>query len=369
MTHSPVGPSGAAQRIQCPGSVKMQAQFPEGEPTPEQAEGDAAHWALSQMLSGRGWPEPGDAAPNGVFITDDMLQAVDVAYDGLYKLLKGYGLSPTAGAVEQMIQIPRIHPQAFGTPDYRIWLTPNHLLVFDYKHGHRFVDVFENEQLVDYTAGLLPEDRSDLDIQVTFVICQPRAYHPSGAFRTWTTPASALRALINISSNSAHEALGDSPRTRAGPECRDCRARTSCVTFLKAASQEIEWSGALRTASMQPQDIGLQLTTVDRALARLQAYRTGLVEQAMTSERSGRPVPGWRTQQSTGREQWTVPVEVVADIGALLKLPLVKTVPITPNQAREAGVPPATVAAMSTRGKGSVDLVPDDNSAARRVFG
>lgn len=347
----------------------MQANFPEGDPTPEQAEGDAAHWVLSQMLSGRGWPESGEVAPNGVFVTDEMLQAVDVAYDGLFKLLKPYGLSPSQGHVEERIQIPRIHPQSFGTPDFWIWLTPKHLLVADYKHGHRFVEVVRCAQLTDYTAGLLPDDRTDLDIQVTFVIAQPRAYHPDGAFRTWTTSASALRADINVSSNSAHEALGPSPRTRTGPECRDCRARTACVTFLKAASEEIEWSGDLRTASMQPSDIGLQLTTVDRALARLNAYRTGLVEQAMSSERSGRPIPGWRTQKTTGREQWTVPVDVVADIGTLLRLKLTKTVAVTPNQAREAGVPPATVAAMSTRGAGSVDLVPDDNSLARKVFG
>jgi two-component system nitrogen regulation response regulator GlnG len=53
-------------------------------------------------------------------------------------------------------------------------------------------------QVLGINRNTLRKKIRDLDIQVTFVICQPRAYHPSGAFRTWTAPASALRALINL---------------------------------------------------------------------------------------------------------------------------------------------------------------------------
>jgi hypothetical protein len=372
--HSPVGASGAARRRQCPASVQLEARYPEPErPAAESpnAEGDAAHWALARRLAG-GQVALGEEAPNGLLLTDEMLEAVDLFCARLQQMLAPYHLWPRAGDIERTVHGPRIHPRAFGTPDYAIWLTPRRLLVADFKFGHRYVEHVGNHQLVDYVAYLLPHDVDDRLITVDAVICQPRAYHRDGPWRMWTFTASDIRADINHSSNSAHEALGDNPAQRVGPECRDCRARGACDTLRRAVGHDLDSVRGLQATDLTPDALAVQLRQLYGARDRVNALVVALEEQVYSLERGGTAVPGWRTQHSAGRERWTVPPDRVADLQALLGLPkpLTRLEAVTPAQARKAGVPDAVVAALSERPPGGVSIVADESCAeARRVFG
>lgn len=366
--HSPVGASGAAQRNQCPASVKMQQRFPEIGERPDAAEGDAAHWAASRILAGE-LPEVNEQAPNGVFLTEEMVQGADMWYDRISAVLKPYGKRTQDGHIEQQISGTNIHPLAFGTPDYHIWLEPRHLFLPDYKFGHGYVEVVENDQLIDYAAYLIPHDVDDREILVTTAICQPRSYHRDGPWRTWVFRASQIRGNINISVASAAEALSDEPRMRPGSECKYCTARHACEPFLRVANHQFDVVRGLQVVEMKPADVGLQLLKTRDALARMEAYQSGLEEQAQALIRSGRSIPGWRMESTVGREKWTAPVEQLRAIGDMMGVPMVRDNPITPAQARQAGIPEDTVAALSSRGSGGSALVPDDGSDARRVFG
>ena len=366
--HSPVGASGAAQRIQCPASVKMQALYPETSDTEDAQDGDAAHWALARALGGT-VPLVNEQAPNGVFLTDEMIDAVDAGYDLVAAALRPFGKRPEDGQIEQMVAGPRIHPEAFGTPDYSIWLTPKHLFIMDFKFGHGYVEHVENAQIIDYAAYLLPKGVDDRELHVTAAIYQPRAFCGEGPWRTWTFRASQIRSHINISSESAHDALGDNPRIKTGPECKHCRARHACEPKLRRVNEDFDTVRGLRTVEMKPADIGLQMRKTRDALARLTAYQSGLEEQALSLVRTGRGIPGWRMESTVGREKWKAPVEQIRAIGDLMGIPMVRDNPITPAQARKAGIPDETVASLSGRGPGGSALVPDDGSDARRVFG
>jgi hypothetical protein len=371
--HSIIPPSSSARRAQCSGSTVLEARYPETEQDPEAAAGDAAHWGAAEMLSGR-LIDVGQIAPNGLVLTPEMVEGADLYYDDVVRTLAPFGLTPVAGAIEQRVAIPRIHPESFGTPDYRVWAPGLHLFVYDYKFGHRFVDVFENMQLVEYAAGILAEPLQrgldDRDITITFKIVQPRSYHRDGPIRSWTCKASDLRALINIASNAAHEALGPEPRQRVGPECRDCRARHACVTLQRAAMRELDEAGRHQPLDLPPAALGLELALLREGIKRLEARASGLEEQAMSVIRGGATIPGWAIEQGAGRQRWAKPAPEVLAIGTLYGLNLAKPVePITPLQAVKAGLPKEMLTALAETPRGSATLVRDDGSKARSIFG
>lgn len=374
--HSIISPSALARTIQCPGSVVLEQQYPEAEKGPEAAEGEASHWAGAEMLSGR-LVDVGDRAPNSVLLTQEMVEGADLYYDDVVRTLRGYGLTPADGAIEVPVSIPRVHAECWGTPDFRAWIPGDRrngrplLMVWDYKFGHRHVPVFENPQLSAYAAGCLSAaDISDLGVDVEMRIVQPRSYSPEGSVRRWACPASALRALVNIASNSAHQALGGDPPTRVGPECRDCRARHACPTLQRAAATACDEAGKVQPFNLPPAALGVELRWLTRARDLLDARISGLQEQATAAIKRGQQVPHWRIERGAGRRRWSRGVGEVLAMGQALGLNLAKPPEaITPTQAVAAGLPEMLLDAYTDPPRGAATLVPDDGSQAKRVFG
>lgn len=374
--HSVLAPSSAARTVQCPGSVQMERRYPETEPQPEALEGEASHWAAAEMLHGRE-VSIGDRAPNGVLLTQEMVEGADLYYDDVVSQLQVYGLRPEDGAIETPVAIPVVHPQCWGTPDFRVWVPSSLgrsrplLLLWDYKFGHRPVEVFENYQLVEYVAGCLGQTKlSDSQVDVEVRIVQPRAYRSGGPVKSWTFSASSIRALVNIASNAAHEAMSDNPRTRVGPECRDCRARHACATLQRAALDACDVAGRAQPFDLSPAALGVELRMLLRAEALLKARIVGLEEQALATIRRGNPVPHFRIEHGLGRRTWSRPVPEVLALGGLLGVNLAQPIePITPLQAVKAGIPESLLDEYTTRPRGAATLVLDDTSKARAVFG
>lgn len=369
--HSPIAPSDAARRIQCPASTTLQALYPEAGDDPAAVEGTAAHWAVAEQLSGR-LVDVGQIAPNGVVLTVEMAEAADQVSDYVTALLAPHGLKPSDGHVEQRVAIPRVHPQSWGTPDY--WIRtpgPHGLVVLDFKFGHRYVPAVENAQMVEYLAGITDDGTNDLmnDYPITAVIAQPRCYSGGGSIREWRTTRTGLRALINVSSTAAHEALGANPRARVGDECRDCRARHACPALQRAALSAMDEARHVVPLELPPAALSLELRMARRAQTLLEARVTGLEQQATVALKRGVAVPGWRVEHSAGREAWTVPADQVIAMGAMMGVDVAKpAAPITPEQARKAGLDPDVVAAVSKRPPGGAKLVEDDQAALKAIF-
>ena len=364
-SHSPLAPSSAARWVVCPGSVSMEAGFPE-EPSDESRNGDAAHWALAEVLQGRA-VDVGTVAPNGVLLTVEHMEAVDVAVDSVASAGRATML------VEQTVQIPRVHPECSGTPDLSWWAIGSRptLHVRDFKYGHRFVPADGNWQLIAYAAGILSTTRyDDQVVDVTLGIIQPRCY--AGApVREWTVPASDLRGPINQLRNAAEEAMSPNPRCVPNPECRDCRARHACPALAKDAYRSAALSEAAIPFELPPAAAGLELRMLHEARERLGARISGLESEVESHIRKGVAVPWWRMERSAGREDWKPGMQAqVLELGNLMGVPVARPVePVTPNQARKAGLDPELVAAFAHRPPAGVKLVPDDGSQAARVFG
>lgn len=376
MTHSILPPSSMARIVQCPGSVVMEASYPEGEPDQPALDGEASHWGASEMLQGR-LVDIGDRAPNGVVLDQAMVEGADMIFDDVTKTLAPFGLTPAAGAAEVTMTIEAIHPLCFGTPDYRVWVPSGAgrprptLYVWDYKFGFGPVEVFENWQLIAYSVGAIGQTRlPDTEVDVVARIVQPRAPHREGPIREWRFNGGDLRGYINRAVAAANEALGPNPRTIVGPECTHCRARHACPTLATAAATACDVAGKAQPFDPSPTAMGVEMRHLARAEMLLKARKSGLEEQMMATIRRGAALPGWAIQFGPGRTVWTLPDAQVIEMAQMLGVDIAKPVEAkTPLQAKAAGLTAALVDGISKHNPGAASLVPDDGSRARQVFG
>lgn len=369
--HSILPPSGAAAWKLCGLWVAMNQAYPQPD-TPETLEGNAAHWVFAEMLAGRPVSE-GMQAPNGVFITDEMIEGAELVVDTVRARIP----AGTVLHVEEPVAIGRIHAQCWGTPD--IWAFYGVTLeVIDYKFGHRFVDEYENDQGVAYTAGILDHLAETLGkapglldqaVKVNFTVVQPRCFYKGAPVRTWSVQAVDLRAHINILANAAGVALAPNPPAVTNPECGDCPGRHACPALQQAAYYDAEFAVKSSPVELPPAAASLELKMLERSLERLQARVEGMREAVATYIRQGHSVPWHRAEQGYGRQQWTMPVDQVLAMGQLMGVDLSEPGVKTPKQAVKSGVDEAVIRAYSVTPLGSIKLVPDNPADARRVFG
>lgn len=379
--HAFLAPSSASRWVRCALSASLEAAYPETEASPSSLEGTAAHWVVQMLLQGT--PVAIDMqAPNGVAVTQEMLEAAELVRDDIVACLgpdwRQYLF------IEQRVQIPRVHPtQNWGTPDYRAWSRMNngHLLlrVWDFKYGHGIVEAFENWQLIDYTAGILDEvlagGTPDTEIVVEMTVIQPRAFHRDGTVRRWRVAASDLRAQINILTAAAAAATQPNPKATPTPEgCENCNGRHACEALQRSAYMAADKGGQYGALELSPHALGLELRNLKRAQDLLAARVTGIEAQAVAAIKAGQLVPFWAMESVPGRLAWTKPNTEVFALGDMLGVDLRKEPDaITPTQAKAAakriGVSETLFDAYAARPTGAAKLVADDGTKARLIFG
>jgi hypothetical protein len=351
----------------------MALMYPErGEDAQSAAEGTAAHWAGSEILSGR-LVDVGQVAPNGVVLNDEMIDAAELYSDDVFAVL--VGRDPASNLhVEERVDIGTINPQCFGTPD--CWYfdpVASTLYVWDFKFGHKFVDAFENWQLIAYAAGVLDslgvDGLNDQQITVALRVVQPRSYHYSGPVREWRVIASDLRPYFNRLTHAAAVALMPNPVATVNPACDNCNGRHACQALQRAALGACDLAGSSLPIDLPTDALGLELRYMKRAQAALDARISGLEESVMDKLRQGERVPFFAVAMSSGRERWSASIPEVIALGEMLGVSLAKPTAITPKQAIKAGVPADVVSAYSETPAGSPKLIVDDGDRARKVFG
>ena len=378
-THAFLPPSGAANWLQCALWPTMVQRYPEREANPLALEGEAAHWVTQMQLQGT--PVAIDTqAPNGTAVTLEMLEGAQLVQDDIRAQLGPDWQSRLF--VEHPLQIPRVHAQNYGTPDYRAWgRLPDgrlKLSIWDYKFGYRLVEAFENWQLVDYVAGCMTEAQIDgLGEQNTVVdmrIIQPRSYHAAGSVRNWMVTASDLRTYWNRLEMAAEDATSEQPTASPHPDvCDDCPGRHACQAEQRAAYIAADRGQRGVIHDMPPEAMGMELRALKRAQGLLNARVTGLEAEVLALKKAGKSVPLWALESTPGRLAWTKPDDEVMALGQMLGLDLAKPVePITPTQAKAAAkaakLPESLIDPYAARSSGALKLVYDDGSKARLTF-
>lgn len=364
--HSFLPPSGASAWSRCALWPTMNQQFPQDD-SPESIEGTAAHWVVTEMLEGR-IPTEGAIAPNGVSIGGEMLDGADLVCETVGRRLPVAQLH-----LEETLSIPAIHADCFGTPD--VWAFNAgkcHLEVIDYKFGHGFVDEYFNLQGLLYALGIIEKLKNSpaMDLArltVSFTVVQPRCYYRGEPVRTHTYTIAEAGEYIEALRAAALMAYQPQPMAITGDQCSLCPGRHACPTLQKAAYSDAAHADNRQPHTLSPQAAALELRMLERALVTLGARVDGLRELTLANIRLGEHIPYYRAEAGKGKLQWNVPDEQILILGKMLGKDLSKVTVITPNQAKKY-IDGNVITEYSQQIPGSVKLVPENNSTARRVF-
>ena len=372
--HARVSPSSLHRIRLCAASLTMQEAFPHlpWEDEERSAEGTCAHWVLALILTSGRVVEVGVLDPAGTPVTQEIIDGAETAAEAVDDILAAHGKTRADLIVEQRVAIPRIHADCWGTPDIRFWGATGVCVMIDFKFGYRYVDEFENEQLVAYTIGAIDERQRGHDLGVTCQnwIIQPRAYGRAVS-RCWEYQASAVRGFVNTVANAVAVALAPDPPARVTPEgCRDCRARHACPTYQLAGQDAMAYTGQPVPLELSPAALSTELAFAQRQLKLLKARVVALEAQGLYLVRNGASLPHHKAEATRSFLTWNVPDSQVIAIGAAMGVKLAKPADaVTPLQAVKAGLHDSLLATMASRKPGALVLVEDDGSKARRVFG
>jgi hypothetical protein len=369
-------PNAAFRWRRCALSVQLEAACPDTSDRPGKEEGTACHWALERTVAGTP-PAEGNRAPNGVAVTREMLEAVElVLYDVETKLGPGWR---SVLLCEKRVPVTRVHDTAcVARIDLHAWGLLNNgrriLHVWELKFGRTVVEAYENEQLASYGAALMSAEPNlnDAETVLDLTIVQPRSHHRDGPVRTWRCAGSDIRALINVLTNQGAVALAPNPPARPTPEgCRDCSGRHVCQALQREGYAAADAADASTPVEMSPQALGLEHKALTRALKLLEARVSGQAEQIRHTITRGQAVPGWTMDRGgEGRLTWQVPPAQAAALGDMLQIDLRAPLDVvTPTQAIKLGIPEAVVTMYAKRPPAASKLVADDRTLARLTFG
>lgn len=360
--HAPFAPSSLSRLMACAGSYELVRHYPEEEEGPAAKEGTAAHWVAERLLTDGELVPTGTIAPNGVEVTEEMTEGAELYVRTVRRLV------PVGGAVEQRIATG-LHPDCWGTPDF-VGINAGFVIhVVDYKFGHRYVDEFENWQLLAYAAGSVDFvfTSADIDTEVHLTVVQPRCYDRRGTVRTWRITVNDLyQYAARIRGRLSGIASGELRECVTGPHCYMCSARRGCAALQQAGYLACDIVGQPEPLDLPPQALGLELAYLQRAAELLKQRIAGLEEQATATLQQGTAVPGWHIKSKPGRERWKAGTNVAA-LGQLYGVELTKTEPITPTQARKK-LPDAALLDPMTERPTVTALEQDDMRSVARIF-
>jgi hypothetical protein len=201
-------------------------------------------------------------------------------------------------------------------------------------------------------------------------VVQPRNYHRDGPVRRWDTSGRVLVGLIDNLQRAAHRAKAVGPQTQTGPWCRDCQARRGCDAFMRAAASAMDMAGDTIPHDLPSPALGLELRNLKRAEAIIKARADALEEQVLATIAGGGTVPYFTKGYVQGREKWTTPAAEVFVLGDVMGIDLrAPAEPLSPAQARKAGMDPALVKQFTVTPTGAAKVISDDTTAAAKAFG
>ena len=260
--HAKLSPSGAHRWMACPGSVTLEAEFPDTS-SAYAREGTAAHELAAMVLE-----DPSSTANHYVGkkiafddhgeevvwpITKEMADYVDDYVSFVRERAVGKILH-----VECKLSIGHITGEdgATGTSDVVIIDREQEAIeVIDLKYGMGVrVDAENNEQMQFYALGALYEYELISDFSwVTMVIHQPRLNHVS----EWNIPVDQLRRFEDEARHAADKVRWEEPTFNPSEkQCRFCKAKATCPA-LRAEVTEIV-GGAATLDEFTPQTVDSQ---------------------------------------------------------------------------------------------------------------
>lgn len=260
--HARLSPSSSKRWFACPGSIVLEAQFP-NESNEYSDEGTACHevaaWCLrnnTQALAriGEYIPVGGPGEePRHVLFTETLADMVQAEVDTIRKLADGAQLL----LIEQRVDFSKIVgvENQFGTLDVGIVSADGELQIRDFKFGHTPVEVEENTQLLIYALAAYEELSLSFDITgIRLAIHQPKVAgttewtcsveYLTGAFRERLEKA--VGHVVGAEMDYGHPEVPPEKwqRDHLNPnpnkeECAFCRAMATCPAYQGKVQADI----------------------------------------------------------------------------------------------------------------------------------
>lgn len=347
MTHSILPPSSANQWVQCAGSVTLKMGIDTAD-TAATLEGTAAHWVCEQILESYRSNDvsviidsdlKGVIAPNGVAITDEMIECGNEYTRDILRVCNVRGLLSDL-RIEQRVNMPDIHDECFGTPDcYAFDAGENTLYIWDYKFGHGRIDAYENWQMICYALGCLNQITNgqalqDFGIKVVTRIVQPRCYDGKALVQEWCFDAISLRGYVNLLNSAAEDAMLGG-HTRTGLHCKHCDAAILCPALRDAGAGIVDRTGDASPAAPTAKLLDWELTQLELATVLIKQRREALEIEAEHRIIKGEVIPNRALEQGYGKNKWSLPMLDVSTMGTLLGVDLIADrALVTPAEAK-----------------------------------
>jgi hypothetical protein len=316
MAHAKLSPSGAHRWMACPGSVGLEAAFPD-QSSAYAAEGTLAHTLASEHLDGSGL-HPSQRIGE-VHEVDGFTFTVDAAMadyvDNYCRLVREYADGGLL-LVEQRVPIAHVTGEAgaTGTSDAIVVHTAKRMLyVVDLKYGMGVrVDAGDNPQLMMYALGAMEQcDQLGEFDQVCMVIHQPRLNHVS---EHWIYVGDLWAFKREAAEAAELTRQPDAPLVPGEKQCRFCKAKATCPA-LRAEVTEVVSGSATLDEFLVP-----DMTTGDNYLS-VAMSKVGLVEDWCKAVRAeverrlmaGQTVDGFKLVEGRrGNRKWSDDAEVEA---------------------------------------------------------
>jgi hypothetical protein len=317
------------------------------------------HALAADMLLGKLWNESD--------YDSEMIEAAEAYVDDVGNITPG----PDAG-VETRVNTGFVESETHGFVDAWCYdADAATLTVWDAKYGHRPVEVYQNPQLLIYARAIwntLGQARVET---IRLRIVQPRSFHPDGIIRGWSFPADDLGGHLHPILSAAEDARSR-PDCTPGPHCITCAGRHVCKsaqTVSYIALDRMESAPAIHT--LTGPDLALEVRKMRELSATIKARLDGLEAQATAEVRRGVTLPGLALRESVSALKWSgVEPDALFAMGDALGVELRKPAqPITPTQAKKAGLDETVISAYARRESTGFKLVDDDGSMVRRIFG
>jgi len=346
--HAKLSPSSAHRWLECPGSVTLEAEYPD-DIVSEYAEYGTAGHMLGEIHLNNQLPVKMSAGiilnksinfPDGFQVDDEMIDAVQTYVDYCHTVDEGKMY------VEQKVEFTDWVPEGFGTADcIKISKSPlgDRITVIDLKMGKGVkVDAENNPQGMLYALGVVSSARKRTEIGddalVTICIVQPRIDHIS----EWgITVGDLVHWGDTVVKKKAGEAWTGQMKFNPGEkQCRFCKASATCKALAEQSLQtamdiftDLPTTGDLKQIhSLSNSEVSQLLPRLDEISNWIKSLKAFAFEQL----EQGFRIEGYKLVRGrAGNRKWIdeAPVEERLKELGFLKRQVYKQVMITPAVA------------------------------------
>lgn len=380
-THSTLSPSSAYRWLNCPGSVREQAKYPEQPSGPGAIDGTHSHTLLEHCVKA-GLADPSTMVGvtmkdhEGEFVIDaERCKRVKVAID--YVREKVDALQMMFGQQATIIAERRVNPAHLigrddmaGTCDITI-ICGSFCEIIDFKDGMNTVEAKGNEQLELYALGTLADYKLPVNVDypvntIRTTIIQPKlalkGLPPTSSHTMSTQEVLALIPKYVIGGSAVDKP--DAPLVPGDKQCKYCRA-TGCSARNEAAMASAgvvfpllsekavadantnRWLDSIEARENASQQVAAQdpgsmtnerLCEVIEAAPLMRQMIEAAEAEAQRRLEAGTSIPGLKLVNGRGSQAWAIPEDQVAEKLKGMGVPkdaIYKTSVVSPAQAKK----------------------------------